>query len=124
MDFKEALNIVNEEIEVSSFDFFKIFIRQDEGQYVPHFHLESKRGRICIRIDIPAYFKHGTKDFELNTKSKKDFLKWINSKPIGKMYKNEDGILPKNNWKNIRNIWNTIYYKYKIKCNQPDYITL
>ena len=77
-------------------------------------------------IDKPYYFLHGDKTYILNSKEKKAFVLWINQKlsfdtPVNK---DAEGKLPKNNWENLRNMWNNYYPQAKITCNQVDYSNL
>ena len=77
-------------------------------------------------IDKPYYFLHGDKTYILNSKERKILIAWLNTKPEkSKINKNnETGELPKNNWENLRNMWNNYYPQAKITCNQVDYSNL
>ena len=73
-------------------------------------------------IDKPYYFLHGDKTYILNSKEKKLFILWINSKPSKIIKGNEqNGELPKSNWENLRNMWNNYYPQVKITCPMPNY---
>lgn len=110
---------------------FKVQLGENEGENIPHFHLDNgetgkKQKKTAIRIDMPYYFLHGDKIYILNSKERKILIAWLNTKPEkSKINKNnETGELPKNNWENLRNMWNNYYPQAKITCNQVDYSNL
>ena len=75
---------------------------------------------------MPYYFLHGDKTYILNSKERKNLIAWLNAKPEkSKINKNnETGEFPKNNWENLRNMWNNYYPQAKITCKQIDYSNL
>lgn len=128
MKFEEAL-IIAEERNGGDFLKFQVQLGEDEGKNIPHFHLDNgeigkKKKKTAIRLDMPYYFLHGDKTYIFNSKEKKAFVLWINQKisfdtPVNK---DAEGKLPKNNWENLRNMWNNYYPQAKINCsNTPNY---
>ena len=110
---------------------FKVQLGENEGENIPHFHLDNgetgkKQKKTAIMINKPYYFLHGDKTYILNSKERKILIAWLNTKPEkSKINKNnETGELPKNNWENLRNMWNNYYPQAKITCNQVDYSNL
>jgi hypothetical protein len=112
-------------------DGFKVQLGENEGENIPHFHLFNneigkKKKKTAIRLDMPYYFLHGDKTYILNSKERKNLIAWLDAKPdSSKINKNnETGEFPKNNWENLRNMWNNYYPQAKITCNKIDYSTL
>ena len=109
---------------------FKVQLGENEGKNIPHFHLDNeengkKQKKTAIRIDMPYYFLHGDKTYILNSKERKNLIAWLNAEPIYKKgNEGENGEFPKNNWENLRNMWNNYYPQAKITCNQVDYSNL
>lgn len=129
MNLKEIVDkILTEERNGNDFLEFNVQLGESEGENIPHFHLDNgeignKKKKTAIRLDMPFYFLHGDKTYILNSKEKKLFVLWINSKPKKIVKGNEqDGKLPKNNWENLRNMWNNYYPQAKINCSDtPNY---
>jgi len=134
MTFDEAVklaNSLNEERSGNDFLDFKIQLGENEGDNIPHFHLDNfeigkKQKKTAIRIDIPYYFIHGDKKYILNSSEKKDLLIWLIQEPknIAKGNTDENGKPPKTNWENLRNMWNNYYPQAKIKGAMPNYVIL
>jgi hypothetical protein len=133
MKLEEAYNLaksINEERKGGENTDFKVQLGENEGENIPHFHLDNgeigkKQKKTAIRIDMPYYFLHGDKTYILNSKERKNLIAWLNAKPIYKKgNEGENGELPKNNWENLRNMWNRYYPQAKVICNQIDYSNL
>ena len=134
MKLEEAYNLVKtltEERNGGENDDFKVQLGENEGKNIPHFHLDNeefgkKQKKTAIRIDMPYYFLHGDKTYILSSKERKKLIAWLNAKPDNsKINKNnETNEFPKNNWENLRNMWNNYYPQAKVTCNQIDYSTL
>ena len=132
MNLKEIVDkVLTEERNGNDFLEFNVQLGESEGENIPHFHLDNgeignKKKKTAIRLDMPFYFLHGDKTYILNSKEKKLFVLWIKSKPKKIVKGNEqDGKLPKNNWENLRNMWNNYYPQAKIKCSDmPNYSLL
>ena len=104
---------------------FRIDIGEDEGEFVPHFHLKINGKDTCIRIDEETYFLHGCHKDKLNSSEKKWLYSWMKLKPTAKMLPDIEGKKPINNWENIRNSWNVINPKGFIDVkNIPNYLKL
>ena len=129
MNLKEIVDkALTEERNGNDFLEFNVQLGESEGENIPHFHLDNgeigkKKKKTAIRLDMPFYFLHGDKTYILNSKEKKLFVLWIKSKPKKIVKGNEqDGELPKNNWENLRNMWNNYYPQAKINCSDtPNY---
>ena len=129
MNLKEIVDkALTEERNGNDFLEFNVQLGESEGENIPHFHLDNgeignKKKKTAIRLDMPYYFLHGDKTYILNSKEKKLFVLWIKSKPKKIVKGNEqDGELPKNNWENLRNMWNNYYPQAKINCSDtPNY---
>jgi hypothetical protein len=134
MKLEEAYNLVKaltEERNGGKNDGFKIQLGENEGDNIPHFHLDNgefgkKQKKTAIRLDMPYYFLHGDKTYILNSKERKNLITWLNAKPEkSKINKNNETCeFPKNNWENLRNMWNNYYPQAKVICNQIDYSNL
>lgn len=126
MKFKELFdNIFSEERECGKFNGFQVDIGEDEGEFIPHFHLKriQNNDKTSIRLDMPYYFLHGDKRYILNSKEKKLLVTWLNSKPDIDN-KDANGISPKNNWESLRNAWKNNFPNAVINCEQPNYSLL
>jgi hypothetical protein len=131
MNLKEIIEkVFTEEREAKGLSKFKVQLGENEGDNIPHFHLDNgeignKKKKTAIRIDMPYYFLHGDKTYILNSKERKNLIDWLNAKPIYKKgNENEKGKLPKTNWENLKNMWNRYYPQAKITCGKIDYSNL
>ena len=61
----------------------QLYVYENEGNY-PHCHIvglgSDGRKEVCVRLDVPEYFSHGTKKEKFTGKEKELFIKFINSK--------------------------------------------
>ena len=108
---------------VGFFDEYEIYIHTDDPGNIPHFHIwdaETKGNKYhtCIRIDKPEYFHHTGKEDILNSKDKKDLVKFLKSKPKNKRYDNY--------WQILVDEWNRNNSIIEIDPDQemPDYTKL
>ena len=108
---------------VGFFDEYEIYIHTDDPGNIPHFHIwdaETKGNKYhtCIRIDKPEYFHHTGKEDTLNSKDKKDLVKFLNSKPKNKRYNT--------NWEYLVSMWNDNNSKINVDedIEMPDYTKL
>ena len=133
MKLEDAYNLaeaLTEERKGGKNNGFKVELGENEGENIPHFHLDNgeigkKQKKTAIMIDKPYYFLHGDKTYILNSKERKILIAWLNARPIYKKgNEDENGKPPKNNWENLRNMWNNYYPQAKITCNQVDYSNL
>ena len=133
MKLEDAYNlaeVLTEERKSGKNNGFKVELGENEGENIPHFHLDNgeigkKQKKTAIMIDKPYYFLHGDKTYILNSKERKILIAWLNARPIYKKgNEDENGKPPKNNWENLRNMWNNYYPQAKITCNQVDYSNL
>lgn len=133
MKLEDAYNlaeVLTEERKGGKNNGFKVELGENEGENIPHFHLDNgeigkKQKKTSIMIDKPYYFLHGDKTYILNSKERKILIAWLNARPIYKKgNEDENGKPPKNNWENLRNMWNNYYPQAKITCNQVDYSNL
>ncbi len=101
-----------------------IFIRTDDPGKLPHFHivdrnnLDKRDNEGCIRIDKAEYFSHGNKTMTLNSKQRKELIKFLNEKP-------KNG-LTDTNWRYIVALWNDNNSDVilPIDLEMPDYTQL
>lgn len=124
MKFKELFdNIFSEERECGKFNGFQVDIGEDEGEFIPHFHLKrvQNNDKTAIRLDMPYYFLHGDKKYILNSKERKFLVAWLNSKPTSTKNLGKNDELPKNNWESLKNAWNNNSPDAIINCEQPNY---
>lgn len=111
-------SLLLEMAEVGRFDVYKISIYGGEGP-VPHFHfwVDDPNAGGCIRLDKPEYFKHGNHVEELNSKSRRRMISWLQSphKSLGKY-----GLT---NWQVICIYWddNNIDYPFNKDAEMPNY---
>ena len=130
MKLEDAYNLaeaLTEERKGGKNNGFKVELGENEGENIPHFHLDNgetgkKQKKTAIMIDKPYYFLHGDKTYILNSKERKILIAWLNARPIYKKgNEDENGKPPKNNWENLRNMWNNYYPQAKITCPMPNY---
>ena len=108
-----------------------IFVFDNEGDYIPHFHFRfEKHGKIiegCIKIMNAEYFIHSNHTGKLNNKEAQALNYWLGSPSDDKNYNT--------NWLKIVGKWNEIRdNKYKLPdpkdpknlslLKQPDYTML
>ena len=119
---ENTINLMNEEkhelYEMARIGFtddgFEVYINTDDGGNIPHFHY--RRGKYpnydfhtCIRLDEAEYFHPEGKEGRLNSKQKKDLLRFLNS-----INKDED----KTNWQILLIEWNRNNFNIRIDKNQ------
>lgn len=123
MNLKQIIDkVLEEERSAKGLIDFSVELGENEGK-IPHFHLFSKRGeKAAIRIDMSFYFIHGDKTYILNSKEKKNLIKWLMAPPVYKKGNvDENGKVPKNNWENLKVMWNNYYPQDRISCSMPNY---
>lgn len=84
-------------------DNYEVYVNSNDGGKIPHFHYRNpddwKSFHTCIRIDDAGYFHHGNKDCILNSKQRKNLIKFLRSAPKDRRFKT--------NWDYIVYLWNT-----------------
>lgn len=95
---------------------YEVYVHTDDPGRVPHFHIwdYSTRGQkfhTCIRIDKPEYFHHTGKEDLLNSKMKKELIKFLNSKSRNRRFDT--------NWEYLISMWNDNNSDEEIDENQP-----
>ena len=97
----------------------------NEGNKIPHFHVyvpegkytnngeDTKTFHTCIRLNVPEYFNHGSKQGKFNNNDLKYLIK-ILKKPM----KKHDG---KTLWRVMVDIWNASFDGDIDVDNMPDY---
>ena len=63
---------------------------------------------MTIREIIEYNFLHGKYKYRFNSKELKEFVRFLNNKPIGKIIFSLNGKEPKNNLENFINTWNKV----------------
>lgn len=110
-------NFLNEERDICSFLYFTVVVGEDEGEHIPHIHLISNKligngivgyKMTAVRLDSPYYFLHGKYKYRFNSKELREFIKFLNNKPAGKIIFSLNGKEPKNNLENFINTWNKV----------------
>ena len=131
MTIREILiKVLKEEGNIkSNFLDFETQVGENEGNNIPHFHLDNKeignkQKKTSIRLDIPYYFLHGDKRYILNSKERKELVKWLNEKPSEGVLPDKNGEKPKTNWQALVNVWNIYYPQAMVSCNMPNYSIL
>ena len=99
----------------------RITIYSEPGS-IPHFHVISGNPQhpeweTCIELLSSSYFHHGGKRGELNTKQRKELIKFLNTKNIE---------LSLSNWQATVVLWNLNNENNKVNRNStmPDYMYL
>lgn len=105
---------------VGFFDEYEIYVHTDDPGLIPHFHIwdaETKGDKYhtCIRIDKAEYFHHTGKEDILNSKDRKDLVKFLSSKPKNKRFNSY--------WELLVDMWNINNSSIYIDEDQemPDY---
>ena len=78
-------NMLLEMAQIGTFGKYTIIVWTNDPGNTPHFHVvdSATRGNsfnTCIKIESPEYFHHEGKEDTLNTKERKELLKFLNSK--------------------------------------------
>lgn len=78
-------NMLLEMAQIGTFGKYTIIVWTNDPGNVPHFHVvdSATRGNsfnTCIKIESAEYFHHEGKEDTLNTKERKELLKFLNSK--------------------------------------------
>lgn len=102
-------------------DGFEVYINTDDGGNIPHFHYRTKNTwefHTCIRLDIAEYFHHDGKEDILNSKQRKQLVKFLKAEPRNKRYKT--------NWERVLADWNDNNSDIEIDENldMPNYLDL
>lgn len=78
-------NMLLEMAQIGTFGKYTIIVWTNDPGNIPHFHVidSATRGNsfnTCIKIESAEYFHHEGKEDTLNTKERKELLKFLNSK--------------------------------------------
>jgi len=100
-------------------DSYEVYVNTDDGGDIPHFHYRKKgtwEGHTCIRLDKPEYFQHGDKQATLNSKQRKELVKFLQSKPTRTTRFST-------NWEYLLDAWNANNSNVEIPVDliMPDY---
>ena len=108
---------------VGMIDEYEVYIHTDDPGKIPHFHIwdYSTRGQnfhTCVRIDKPEYFHHTGKEDVLNSKMRKELVKFLTSKSKNKRFDT--------NWEYLISMWNDNNSDIQIDEEQeiPNYLML
>ena len=104
MKFKNLNNNLEEMARIGSYDEVEVVVFTNDPGKIPHFHIRDivTRGSIfhsCVRIDKAEYFKHTEKEDILNSKDKKDLVKFLKEKTNSKIFIGT-------NWQLLLYMWN------------------
>lgn len=88
---------------VGKYDIFDVYVHTDDSGKIPHFHIwdEATRGQqfhTCIKLLSAEYFHHTGKEGILNTKQRKELIKFLTSKPNNNRYETY--------WQLLVDMWN------------------
>lgn len=104
----------------------EIYVNTDDGGNIPHFHMRDKRDwakfHTCICIEQPSYFLHDGKEDVLNSKQRKELVRFMQSKPSIAKYATKFD----NNWELVCFLWDINNSNVNIADNavMPDYSKL
>ena len=108
---------------VGFFNELEVYVRTDDPGNIPHFHIWDKttKGDVfhtCIRIDKAEYFHHTGKEDLLNSREKRDLVKFLQSKSKNKRFET--------NWEYLVSMWNDNNSNILIDedSRMPDYTEL
>lgn len=110
-------HILNEMALVGNVDNFEIIVYTHDPGYIPHVHIidASTRGEkfsSCVKLESAEYFPHGGKyKDKLNTKERKAFQTFMESKPRNKRYST--------NYEYACSMWNDNNSSVNIDENHP-----
>lgn len=95
---------------------YEIFVNTDDSGRIPHFHIwdystKGNKFHTCIKITKPEYFHHTGKEGILNTKMKKELVKFMQAAPKNKNFNT--------NWELIIAMWNLNNSIEEIDEQQP-----
>ena len=102
-------------------DGFEVYVNTNDGGNKPHFHYRTKSDwefHSCIRIDVLEYFEHEGKEGKLNSKQRKELVKFLND-----ISEDDDS---KTNWQVLIIEWNRNNSDVKVDKDipMPDYTKL
>lgn len=116
MKFKltDDIYCLNEMARIGYIDNLEIYIRTDDAGMIPHFHIcdtatEGRDFHTCVRLDKPEYFHHTSKTDVLNSKQRKELVKFL-------QLKNKRGI---SNWETVIDLWNMNNSNLSIEEDTP-----
>ena len=102
---------------------YEIYVRTNDPGFNPHMHIwdSNTRGEdfhTCIRLDKPEYFIHEGKADKLNSKMKKELIKFLGEY--------DDDEPDKTHWEILLIEWNRNNSSVKVKKDtpMPDYTKL
>lgn len=117
----QATNELFEMALIGNVDEYAISINTNDGGYIPHFHIKDTNSNgnkfhTCIKIEKTEYFHHTGKENILNSKLRKELIKFLKSET-------ELGIT---HWKYLVATWNknNSNRKLPIEIPMPDYTAL
>lgn len=104
-------------------DGFEIYINTDDGGNKPHFYYRQGKYpnftfHTCIEIKNSSYFHHDGKEDVLNSRQRKDLVKFLKSKCKNPKYET--------NWEKILYDWNDNNSNINVDVEQdmPNYLEL
>ena len=102
-------------------DGFEVYVNTDDTGNIPHFHYRTKgtwKFHSCIRIDKAEYFEHEGKEGKLNSKQRKELVKFLQGANKSKGFNT--------NWERLLADWNANNSNIEVDENQemPNYLNL
>lgn len=107
---------------------FEIYVNTDDAGKIPHFHVRCKDDwsvfHTCVKIEVPEYFLHGSKQDTFNSKERKALQDFM-TQPTKKKLFDEDGNRM-NNWQYTCMLWDSNNSDVEIdpEVMQPGYTLL
>ena len=102
-------------------DGFEVYINTDDGGNIPHFHYRTKgtwEFHSCIKLEKAEYFEHEGKEGRLNTKQRKQLVKFLKSSNKSSKFDS--------NWERLIADWNANNSDTEVNENlqMPNYLDL
>ena len=121
----ESVYSLEEMAKIGSYDNVDVIVFTNDPGYIPHFHIRDSNTNgtlfhTCIRIDSPEYFHHTGKEDILNSKDKKDLVRFLNQ------YSSSNRFKEFTNWQLLVTFWNMNNSNVQIDedIEMPNYINL
>ena len=102
-------------------DDLELYVRTDDAGKIPHFHIcdattKGQKFHTCVKLNAPEYFHHTGKEDVLNSKQRKELVKFL-------AQKNKRGLT---NWEMMLILWNMNNSDVYIDdtAPMPDYLLL
>lgn len=107
MNFKKAIDIINEEEgKIGEINGYKFYLKMGKEGNIPHIHYIGETVG-CIAIEYAAYFNHEQGMKQLTSAAEKELLHILNS--------NDEW------WNRMVKMWNMLFPHNKVRINYNPY---